>query len=252
MSTKKPFHLSLAGNIATGKSTLYEQVCLWYETAGAKVFRLIEDVQRMKETTVRGEVVKPLALSYENPERYKGSTQLYFYSLRYFEHERIQREAAEYQANHPDQDVFIISERSAPDDYIFYRYGCAMTNEDGKSIMDPMDSVNYELIRQMRPLVEVDMHIYVKTDPEECQRRANARKRSEDASLPLDLFVDIHDLHEQVYNGKTLDHPVPQEPIHPSKVLVLTNDTPVSEETRESFKHPLLAKIHKGVACACA
>ena len=202
----------------------------------------------MSKAEVRGESVEPLAHSYDNPERYKAACQLYFYLVRRSAHEETQVLAAEYQRANPDQDVFIISERSAPDDYIFYRYGCAMTNDQGESIMDPIDSLNYELTREMKPLIEVDIHVYVRTKPKECQRRAKSRKRSEDSDLPLHMFKDLHDLHEQVYNGKELDHVVPQEPIDPSKVVVLNNDRFLSEEVLRSTDHPLIAKINMRLA----
>lgn len=247
------FHVNFAGNIAAGKSSLFEGFCCTLQDAGIKVFRLIEDVDRMKTATVRGKVVEPLRLSIDEPARYKASVQLYFYRLRLNEGIRILAEAEEYEQKHPEQVVVVVSERGRDDDRIFYRFGCYAPQENDQVdletdlednlVMDLIDSLNYEMAFEKEPIPVPDINIYVRTDPRECQRRTQNRGRDEDKGLPLDFLVGLHLLHEQVYADVPLNHPIHQEPVDPAKVIILDNDTHVEEFKRNTADHPLLATL---------
>lgn len=232
------FHINMAGNIGAGKSCLFEAFILMLEGMGVKVFRLIEDVAKMSSVQVQGEDINPLELSYTDPKRYKASAQLYFYMLRYFEHLRVLEEARKYEEEHPGETVLVVSERSGDDDFIFYRFG--WTDSD---TMDRLDCVNYEMARQMRPLAIPDLTIYVRTSPVECYRRTRGRGRKEDKGVPLDVLKGLHNLHEQVYAGVELDHPVKQESVDPSRVIILENDAPVDNDKLTTTDHPLLAEL---------
>lgn len=224
------FVVAVNGNIGTGKSTVEANLVRALELAGHVVFRLIEDVDAMCEAPVPGGgSVRPLELSYREPHRYKGTAQIYFYALRRERHAAVLAEAQAYQDAHPDASVVVVSERCGECDAIFFEVG----REQGH--IDDMAALAYHAVTRMSPLPAPDLYVYLRSDPEVCAKRVNARSRAEEDGIPLELLRALHAHHDRVYLPKP-------------NAVVLDNNPHLEPHVRDSVDHPHVVSIVAAIA----
>lgn len=226
--------VAVVGLIGTGKTTLMGALARVFADSGYRVFVIKEDVDAMRETSVDGRAVKPLALAADDPARWAGPFQLYAYTLRLFQQIDGVAAAQKWADEHPHVPVVVLSERCGRCDKIFYDVG-----REAGHISD-LDAVNYELVRRFRPLPTPDVYVYLQADPETCMERIVKRDRAEELGPGMvDYLRTLHDKHEAVYGSG-------------ANVFVVKNDADIPDTKLTPELHPHAGPVFRYVNTARA
>lgn len=198
--------ICIEGNIASGKTT-----CLDYFSKTNNIEVLTEPISKWRN--VRGH--NPLALMYQNPERWGLTLQTYIQLTMLDRHQS------------PICAPVRMMERSLfSAKYIFvenlYRSG-------------KMPEVDYAVLTEWFDWIITNIHIpidlivYLQTSPETCHERLKLRCREEEKVIPLAYLESIHRLYEDWLINCSLPLPAP--------VLVIPADYDLQEMLHQYKEH---------------
>lgn len=174
MPKGKLFTVSVEGNIGSGKTTLLD-----YFKNSPNVEAIREPVEQW--TNVQGH--NALQLLYDDPKRWSFTFNLYAQLT------RIQMHAKE-----TDKPVKLL-ERSLHST----RY-CFVENCHREKVINGLE---YSILNQWfdyltkKDNTGLDLIVYLRADPDVCYERIRQRDRKEEASVPMNLIQNLHDLHEE-------------------------------------------------------
>ncbi|ROT76800.1 deoxynucleoside kinase isoform X1 [Penaeus vannamei] len=181
---KSKFTVSIEGNIGSGKSTLLQH------------FAKFNDVEVLQEPVDKWRNVRGynlLDLMYKDPCRWAHTFQTY-----------VQMTMMELHLKPTSSPVKLI-ERS-----LFSARYCFVENLfRGGKMTEPEYNVYcewYNMITQNLN-VDVDLIVYLRTDPNKVHERIRKRARSEEQTIPMQYLEDLHKLHEDWLIEKK--HPLP-------------------------------------------
>ena len=196
--------LTIEGNIGSGKSTLVKQ--LRTELASKWTF-LDEPVDEWLE--LKDESGKSLIeLFYADKKRYSYTFQNYAYITRM----RKLMETNKHNINVTERCVLT-------DKYVFAQ----MLTDDG--YMNQMEDKMYkDWFDIFEKFANIDLVVYIKTDPTICNERIKIRAR-EGEEIPLDYLERLHEYHEKWIND-----------IDSKKLLVLDGSTNFKDNPDEFIK----------------
>nr|XP_046257624.1 thymidine kinase 2, mitochondrial isoform X1 [Scatophagus argus] len=182
------------GNIACGKTT-----CLEYFSKTSNIEVLTEPISKWRN--VRGH--NPLALMYQDPERWGITLQTYVQLT------MLDRHLSDISAPVKMMERSIFSAK-----YIFvenlFRSG-KMPEVDYAVLSEWFDWVTTNIY------IPVDLIVYLQTSPQTCHERLKQRCREEEKVIPLEYLESIHQLHEEWLIKRT------SSPL-PAPVLVIPAD----------------------------
>ncbi|XP_030011912.1 thymidine kinase 2, mitochondrial isoform X1 [Sphaeramia orbicularis] len=203
--------ICIEGNIASGKTT-----CLEYFSKTSNIEVLTEPVSKWRN--VRGH--NPLALMYQDPERWGITLQTYVQLT------MLDRHLSSIAAPIRMMERSIFSAK-----YIFvenlYRSG-KMPEVDYAVLSEWFDWITTNIS------IPVDLIVYLQTSPETCHERLKQRCREEEKVIPLEYLESIHQLYEDWLIKRT------SAPL-PAPVLVIPADHDLQkmlhhyEENREKI-----------------
>lgn len=181
---KKPFLISIEGNIGAGKSTILEHLekHLTSSLQANKVLFLKEplDIWENFHDEAGNNILQKF---YANQVRYAFTFQVMAFITRL----SLLRQAIH---NNPDVDIIIIERSLCADKNIFMN----MLHADGiveKIEFDIYNKWYAEYIEKYR----VDAVIYMDSNPEVCSVRINRRNRNGEDNIPLDYLKKCRDFH---------------------------------------------------------
>ncbi|XP_046658132.1 deoxynucleoside kinase-like [Daphnia pulicaria] len=181
----KPFTVVIEGNIGSGKTTL-----LNYFSKYRDVEVLQEPVEKWRN--VDGHNL--LSLLYDDPARW---------SLTFQTH--VQLTMLDHHTKETSAKVKLM-ERS-----LFSGRYCFVENLHESKLMEPAEyAVISEWFKWITKNVdvEVDLIVYLRSDPEVVHKRILQRARKEEKTVPLSYIVALHEIHEDWLHHK-VSHPVP-------------------------------------------
>ncbi|XP_070771878.1 thymidine kinase 2, mitochondrial isoform X1 [Enoplosus armatus] len=186
--------ICIEGNIASGKTT-----CLEYFSKTSNIEVLTEPVSKWRD--VRGH--NPLALMYQDPERWGITLQTYVQLT------MLDRHLSTISAPVRMMERSIFSAK-----YIFvdnlFRSG-KMPEVDYAVLSEWFDWITTNIS------IPVDLIVYLQTSPQTCHERLKQRCREEEKVIPLEYLESIHQLYEDWLIKRT------SSPL-PAPVLVIPAD----------------------------
>ncbi|XP_040033979.1 thymidine kinase 2, mitochondrial isoform X2 [Gasterosteus aculeatus] len=186
--------ICIEGNIASGKTT-----CVNYFEKNSNIEVLAEPVSKWRN--VRGH--NPLALMYQDPERWGITLQTY-----------VQLTMLDTHLAAMTADVRMIERSLFSAKYIFvenlFRSG-KMPGVDYAVLSEWFDWITTNIC------IPVDLIVYLKTSPQTCHERLKQRRREEEKVIPLEYLESIHELYEDWLIKQT------SSPL-PAPVLVIPAD----------------------------
>uniref|UniRef100_A0A7N8YPB6 Thymidine kinase 2, mitochondrial n=1 Tax=Mastacembelus armatus TaxID=205130 RepID=A0A7N8YPB6_9TELE len=209
--------ICIEGNIASGKTT-----CLEYFNKTGNIQVFTEPVHKWRN--VRGH--NPLALMYQDPERWGITLQTY-----------VQLTMLDRHLSSISSPVRMMERSIFSAKYIFvenlFRSG-KMPEVDYAVLSEWFDWITTNIC------IPVDLIVYLQTSPHTCHERLKQRCREEEKVIPLEYLVSIHQLYEDWLIKRT-SFPLP------APVLVIPADHDLQkmlhkyEENREKI---LAASYH--------
>jgi deoxyadenosine/deoxycytidine kinase len=182
----KPMLISVEGNIATGKSTLFEYI----KTLGLPLYFVDEPVSDWLKIKDKNNI-NALQCFYQDQKRNSFCFQVLAYITRL---KKLMTAIQE----HPNS--IIISERCIETDkYVFAK----MLYEAEYINSIEWETYNY-WYNSFADISKVDLIIYIATEPEECFKRINTRNRMEESSISLDYLEQCHMKHEEWLNDTSI------------------------------------------------
>ena len=200
-STEKPFVVSIEGNIGSGKSTML------------KHFNKLSDVELLQEPVDQWCDLKGhnlLAKLYEDPHRWSFQFQSY-----------IQLTRLKLLKSSTDKKVKILERSIQSNRHCFLE----LARRD-KTLSEPELQVLYSWYDWLDETVtlDLDLIVYLRTDPEIAYERMRKRNRSEESNAPKELLENLHQVYEDwLINKKVGKLKVP--------VLVLDANKDIDELT---------------------
>lgn len=172
---RRPYIISIEGNIGAGKSTLLHNMKQQWEHAGWNVVFMQEPVDIWN--TVQDEQGKTVLEKYYNdPSKYSFSFQIMAYSTRLAMLQNTIRD-------HPECDV-IICERSLEADRNIF---ASMLFADG--LMEHVNHQIYELLyANTAKQYAVDGIVYLDATPDTCLERIHVRNRDGESNISIDYL----------------------------------------------------------------
>ncbi|XP_042358719.1 thymidine kinase 2, mitochondrial [Plectropomus leopardus] len=165
--------ICVEGNIASGKTT-----CLEYFAKTSNIEVLTEPVSKWRN--VRGH--NPLALMYQDPERWGITLQTY-----------VQLTMLDRHLSATSAPVAMMERSIFSSKYIFvenlFRSG-KMPEVDYTVLSEWFDWITTNIS------LPVDLIVYLQTSPQTCHERLKQRCREEEKVIPLEYLESIHQLHE--------------------------------------------------------
>lgn len=217
----KSFTVCIEGNIGSGKTTLLEyfkKLSNIIETNG-------EPVQKWREF----EGHKPLAHLYENPQRWAYTVQTFILLTLLELHTKPQTRPVR------------LMERS-----MFSSRYCFVENQYNNKLMGQMEYLMISrwfdwLVKNND--VEIDLMVYLQTNPETVYERIMARQRPEEKAIQMKFLEDLHKLHEEwLIERKTF--PVPA----PVLVIDANKDKTTMQKTFHDLKPKILFSYDTGIS----
>lgn len=198
--------ICIEGNIASGKTT-----CLEYFSKSSNLEVLTEPISKWRD--VRGH--NPLALMYQDPERWGLTLQTY-----------VQLTMLQRHQDPVSAPVRLMERSLFSAKYIFvenlYRSG-KMPEVDYAVLTEWFDWITTNIH------IPIDLIVYLQTSPETCHERLRLRCREEERVIPLEYVESIHDLYEDWLIKKSLPLPAP--------VLVIPADHDLQKMLLEYEQH---------------
>jgi len=183
-----PTIISIEGNIGSGKTTLLQNLREHFSENPRIIFlrEPVSEWESIKDSNGKTMIQK----FYQDQKQYSFSFQMMAYISRL----ALLKETVE--NNH---DAIIITERSLHTDKMVF---AKMLYDDNK-----IEDVNYQIYLSWFDTFAkdypVEKIIYVKADPEICQKRINRRSRNGEDGIPLDYLQKCHDYHNEMINSIT-------------------------------------------------
>ena len=182
----KPMLISIEGNIATGKSTVFEYI----KTLNLPIYFVDEPVSEWLQIKDKNNI-NALQCFYQDQKR----NSFCFQTLAYITRLKKLMDAIK---EHPNS--IIITERCIETDkYVFAK----MLYE-----ADNINSIEWETYNYwyncFSDISKVDLILYIVTEPEECYKRINTRNRTEEVNISLDYLKQCHIKHEDWLNSTTI------------------------------------------------
>lgn len=180
---RRPFLVSIEGNIGAGKSTILEHLEK-SETLKNKVLFLKEPLDIWEQfRDENGHTI--LEKFYKNQKRYAFTFQVMAYITRL----SLLKNAIQ---ENPDIEIIVIERSLCADKNIFMN----MLHDDG--IVESMEFSIYnkwyfEFIKDYR----VDAVIYMDSDPETCANRINKRNRTGEDGIPIEYLRKCKEYHRK-------------------------------------------------------
>ena len=177
-SFKRPWIISVNGNIGSGKSTIMEylsQAC----SQERKLFDLIpEPIESWRPW---------LRLFYENPSRYAYSFQSVVLLHQMIQYEFICQ-------SHSMLSPIVLFER---DPLVSHHIFAQTLLEDGN--IHPLEMEVYREMYRRKFHWIPDFTIYIQTPPEQCQERIQKRNRTSENTISLEYLKKLHQHHETLF-----------------------------------------------------
>jgi deoxyadenosine/deoxycytidine kinase len=182
----KPMLISIEGNIATGKSTVFEYI----KTLNLPIYFVDEPVSEWLQIKDKNNI-NALQCFYQDQKRNSFCFQILAY---------ITRLKKLMDAIKENPNSIIITERCIETDkYVFAK----MLYE-----ADNINSIEWETYNYwyncFSDISKVDLILYIVTEPEECYKRINTRNRTEEVNISLDYLKQCHIKHEDWLNSTTI------------------------------------------------
>ncbi|XP_024115315.1 thymidine kinase 2, mitochondrial isoform X2 [Oryzias melastigma] len=176
-----PTVICVEGNIASGKTT-----CLEYFSRTSDIEVLLEPISSWRN--VRGH--NPLALMYQDPERWAITLQTY-----------VQLSMLKQHLSPSSSSVRMMERSIFSAKHIFvenlFRSG-KMPEVDHAVLSEWFDWITANMS------LPVDLIVYLQTSPETCHERLKRRCREEEKVIPLEYLQSIHQLYEDWLFRQTL------------------------------------------------
>ena len=183
MNNRRPFLVSIEGNIGAGKSTVLEHLDKYMNTnINQKILFLKEPLDIWEQFhDENGHTI--LEKFYKNQKRYAFTFQVMAYITRMSLLKNAIKE-------NPEVEIIIIERSLCADKNIFMN----MLHDDG--IVESMEFSIYnkwysEFIKDYR----VDAVIYMDSDPETCANRINKRNRTGEGGIPIEYLQKCKNYH---------------------------------------------------------
>jgi deoxyadenosine/deoxycytidine kinase len=185
MNNRRPFLVSIEGNIGAGKSTVLEHLEKYMNTnRNQKILFLKEPLDIWEQFhDENGHTI--LEKFYKNQKRYAFTFQVMAYITRMSLLKNAIKE-------NPEVEIIIIERSLCADKNIFMN----MLHDDG--IVEPMEFSIYnkwysEFIQDYR----VDGVIYMDSNPETCANRINKRNRTGEDGIPIEYLQKCKNYHSK-------------------------------------------------------
>jgi deoxyadenosine/deoxycytidine kinase len=185
MNNRRPFLVSIEGNIGAGKSTVLEHLEKYMNTnINQKILFLKEPLDIWEQFhDENGHTI--LEKFYKNQKRYAFTFQVMAYITRMSLLKNAIKE-------NPEVEIIIIERSLCADKNIFMN----MLHDDG--IVEPMEFSIYnkwysEFIQDYR----VDGVIYMDSNPETCANRINKRNRTGEDGIPIEYLQKCKNYHSK-------------------------------------------------------
>ncbi|XP_033116605.1 thymidine kinase 2, mitochondrial-like [Anneissia japonica] len=178
---QKPIVIAIEGNIGSGKTRMLE----FFEKHVPEVETLMEPVHKWRNFNGHN----LLGMMYNDPERWSFTFQSY-----------VQLTMAESHRT-PQTKPVMMRERSiysAKYCFVENLYECEKMS---KAEYDVLTGWFDWILKNQTP--KVDSIIYLRTTPENCQRRIKERSREEESCIPIEYLQHLHQLHEDWLINKT-------------------------------------------------
>ena len=177
--------ISIEGNIGSGKSTLLAELQEIYST-NPKIVFLKEPVDDWSEIRDANGITM-LEKFYANQERYSFPFQMMAF---------ISRLSVLKKAMSEHRNSIIITERSLYTDKCVF----AKMLHDSRHIEDVNYQIYLKWFDEFSKDFPVDQVVYVRADPEICQRRIKTRSRTGESTISLDYLQECHNYHDEFIN----------------------------------------------------
>lgn len=177
--------ISIEGNIGSGKSTLLAELQEIYST-NPKIVFLKEPVDDWSEIRDANGITM-LEKFYANQERYSFPFQMMAF---------ISRLSVLKKAMSEHRNSIIITERSLYTDKCVF----AKMLHDSRHIEDVNYQIYLKWFDEFSKDFPVDQVVYVRADPEICQRRIKTRSRTGESTINLDYLQECHNYHDEFIN----------------------------------------------------
>jgi len=215
-----PVIYSIEGNIGSGKSTLLTNLRSHFQDDSNKT-TLTRKIIFVKEPVDEWEAIQDangitmLEKFYNDQDKYSFPFQMMAYISRL----ALLKEAIK---NNPEPDTIIISERCLhTDKYVFAK----MLYDSGK-----IEDVCYQIYNKWFDTFIFDLPIegiiYVKTNPDICNKRIILRSRNGESSIPLSYLENCHTYHNNMIS-------VLQNNSHTNKFLELNGNVDIFENKNQ-------------------
>ena len=210
---KRPILVSIEGTIGAGKTTVLENMELYFKND--KVMFLKEPVDLWEQ--FKDDSGKTILEKFYNDKRRYGFT---FQVMAYITRLSLLKNAIQ---NNPHVDVIIIERSLCADKNIFMN----MLHDDG--IVENMEYNIYnkwydEFIKDYR----VDAVIYMDSDPDVCLERIKKRSRTGESGIPLEYLSKCRDYHTKWLLQNSCNH------------VTLDNYMTIHTVTHEEYSYPVL------------
>ncbi|XP_038070208.1 deoxynucleoside kinase-like [Patiria miniata] len=201
--TTRPRTIIIEGNIGCGKSTLLKH---FGQKDNVEVFP--EPVDKWRDN--RGENM--LELFYQDPSRWSFAFESYNQFTLLQEHQA-----------QPNCRIKMMERSIYSGKYCFIE-----SLYESEKLQTPEYNVLTEWFDWLiKKDVQVDYIVYLRSTPEQCEKRILERSRKEESGIPLDYLRDLHERHEDWLIRKKFELPAP--------VLVLDATKPL-DEMLQQFK----------------
>lgn len=181
--TRRPFIISIEGNIGAGKSTILEHLKRAFVDNGINAVFMPEPVD-VWNTVVdeHGETI--LSKYYADPAKYSFSFQIMAYTTRL----QILQNTVK---NNPNCDVIVCERSLEADNHIFAQ----MLFDDGL-----IEHVNYNIYKMIYENTSgeyaTDGIVYMYTHPEKCLERVHRRQRDGEGGIAVEYLDKCHRYYE--------------------------------------------------------
>jgi deoxyadenosine/deoxycytidine kinase len=176
--------VTIEGNIGSGKSTLLENLSKKYNADNRIIFlkEPVDEWEKIQDSNG----LSMLQKFYENQEKYSFSFQMMAYITRLALMKRTIEENIQ-------ASIFVTERSLYTDKHVF-----AKMLYDANNIED----VNYQIYTRWFDTFAKDYPIesviYVKTDPDICNKRINERSRTGEDCIPISYLTSCHAYHEKM------------------------------------------------------
>jgi deoxyadenosine/deoxycytidine kinase len=199
--------ISIEGNIGSGKSTVIEYLKSLSNSNIEFVDEPVNEWLNVKDK----DGFNALDCFYKNKEKNAFCFQVLAYIT------RLKKLIEKLQKYKDNKDVLIITERSIDTDKNVF---AKMLYEDGYLTSIEWETYNY-WFSSFEEISQVDIILYIKTNPDKCLERINKRHRVEESNIDINYLNKCHSYHENWINDDNM--------VNKSKIIKIDGHKSVEE-----------------------